>query len=221
VPAVAGAVLGLLCLAPAALLALPAANNADETAEPFWMGLVYLGEAPALLAAILAALILLMAVTVSPPRPLRQWRRRPAVFTAVIAAGAILAGLGIHGLGAGHVAIGSCTPKVPSGVEDPPAAHMSYLSRVYISRQATDDQRNLAQAAIGRGYGGGFTFSGGPAASGFTDAFCGHGRVAAEVAGTLPGYWTVDLSSPGLFGGLAAEVIVMPGVVAVQHVPTD
>ena len=79
----------------------------------------------------------------------------------------------------------------------------------------------MAQAAIGRGYGGGLTFSGDPRSSDFTDAFCTHGRVSPDVADALPLYWTVDLASPGLFGGLAAEASVMPGVVAVQHVPTD
>jgi hypothetical protein len=79
----------------------------------------------------------------------------------------------------------------------------------------------LAQAAIGRGFGGGFTFNGGPRSSGFADAYCVHGRISEPLAESLPWYWTVDLASPGLFGGLAAEVMAMPGVVAVQHVPTN
>jgi hypothetical protein len=139
--------------------------------------------------------------------------RRP---WALIALAAVLLGLTVY-----NVIPGTCRPTVPTGIQDPPEAAMSYESRVFIAPDATDEQRNLAQAAIGRGHGGGLGFNAGTHSSGFTDAFCGHGRVSGTVAAELPWYWTVDLASPGLFQGLAAEVSVMPGVVAVQHLPAD
>ena len=224
--ALAGAVVCVLGVIPAALLALPVSLSADETAAPFWQGLAYIGRKPAMLDGAVAVFIMVAAVAQEPPfwlRPpaLRALLRRPAVLTAVIAVATILIGLGLYRLDTRHLQVGSCTPSVPSGVENPPGASLSYLSRVFVSPQATADQRNLAQAAIGRGYGGGFTFSGDPRSSDFTDAFCGRGRVSPEAADALPLYWTVDLASPGLFDGLAAEVSVMPGVVAVQHVTTD
>jgi hypothetical protein len=230
VPVLVGAVFCVLGVVPAALLAVPA-QSADETAAPFWQGFAYFGTMPAMLAGLAAALIVGVAVAQKPPHRLQQWRRhaaswpgtlrrRPSVLITLIAATTILIGLGLYRLDTGQLAAGSCTPSTPSGIEDPPSARLSYLARVFISPQATADQRNLAQAAIGRGFGGGYTFNGGPRSSGFTDAFCGRGRVSAEIADALPWYWTVDLASPGLFDGLAAEVIVMPGVVAVQHVPT-
>lgn len=209
----AGGILCVLGMVPAALLGLPFGRPADETAAPFWHGLVYLGTVPALLSGLAAAVMLATAVAYRPPR----WLRKPSALVALAAAVGVVAALGVYRLGATDD--GSCTPSVPAGVQDPPAARLSYLSRVFISQRATDDQRNLAQAAIGRGYGGGFTFHGGPAAAGFTDAFCARGGVPAGAAAALPGYWTVDLESPGLFGGLANEVIGMPGVVAVQHLP--
>ena len=43
-------------------------------------------------------------------------------------------------------------------------------------------------------------------------------NVPAAAVSALPYFWTVDLESPGLFAGLAAEVTALPGVVAVQHV---
>lgn len=224
-----GTVFVVLGIVPAALLALPP-RSTDETAAPFWQGLAYFGTKPAMLAGIVAALIVGAAAARKPAHRPGNWRRhaarwpgalrrRPSALVALIAAATVLTGLGLYRLDTGRPAAGSCTPSTPSGVENPPSARLSYLSRVFISPQATADQRNLAQAAIGRGFGGGLTFSGDPRSSGFTDAFCGHGRVPAEAADVLPRYWTVDLASPGLFDGLAAEVIVMPGVVAVQHVP--
>jgi hypothetical protein len=219
-----GAVFALICLLPAVLSGLPG-SVADETESPFWQGLVDLGTAPAMLAGLLALLIL-GCVTLLSPRPwshrtsrapgTRALWRRPSPVIALIAVGAILAGLALRH----DPPTQSCLPSAPSGITDPPSARMSYLSRVYLDPKATDDQRNLAQAAIGRGFGGGLTFDGGPRSPTFGRAYCGYSRIPAAEAETLPWYWTVDLSSPGLFGGLAAEVMAMPGVVAAQHVPT-
>jgi hypothetical protein len=131
----------------------------------------------------------------------------------------LVLGLGGFVLVTHHVLPGSCTPSAPAGIVDPPEARMSYRARVFLSRQATDDERNLAEAAIWRGMGGSSSYAGDPGSGDFLAAYCPRGRVRAGVAEALPRHWTVRLASPGLFGGLAAEMIVMPGVVAVQHLP--
>ena len=228
-PAATGAVLAVLCVVPAALLALASGGPADETAAPSWQGLGFALTMPTALFGILAALPLLIAAAQRPRRPAQRrrqaatWlggvRRRPRSVVALTAAAALLTGIGAYALVTQRLVPGSCTPSVPAGVVDPPAARMSNRARVFISAHATDDQRNLAQAAIGRGHGGGLSFAGDPRTADFLSPFCDHGRVAAGVAERLPRYWIVELSSPGLFGGLAAETAVMPGVVAVQHVP--
>jgi hypothetical protein len=120
-PAAAGAVLGVLCVVPAALLALSSGGQADETAAPGGHGLGFALTTPAVLFGVVAALLLLVAAVQRPPRRLPRWRRRPLVALLAVAA--------------------------------------------------------------------------------------------------LPRYWTVELASPGLFGGLAGEMMAMPCVVAVQHLP--
>ena len=212
----AGGIFVVLGVVPSALSALPGESTASETAAPYWQQLVYLGFFPAALSAAAAAVLIFAAVVLRGRRHVRgavKWTaRRPRV--ALVAVVAVLLGLGVY-----HLVPGSCRPSVPVGVQDPPDAALSYESRVFIAPDATDDQRNLAQAAIGRGFGGSFDFHAGTHSPGFTDAFCGHGRVSGPVAAELPWYWTVSLPSPGLFQGLAADVSVMPGVVAVQHLP--
>jgi len=229
-PAATGAVLGVLCVVPATLLTLSGGGPADETAAPSWQGLAFAETTPTVLFGIVAALVLLAAAAQRPPHRLPQWRRwaakplgvvvrrGPSAVVALTAAVSLLTGLGVYRLVTQHTLPGSCTPSVPSGIVDPPSARMSHQARVFISARATEDQRNLAEAAIGRGYGGSASFTGGPRSSGFTGPYCSHGQVRAEVAEALPRFWTVELASPGLFGGLAAEMIAMPAVVAVQHV---
>jgi hypothetical protein len=226
-PAAAG-VLAVLCVVPAALLTLMSGGPADETAAPSWDGLPVTLTTPAHLVGVLATLVLLSATALRPPRRLRRWwhrttkllsapRRRPA---ALIAVAALLAGPVLYTTTAGSPTSAACTPTVPVGVVDPPDARMSYQARVFISPHVTDDQRNLAEAAIWRGLGGSQTFAGGPRADDFLTPFCPHGRVDDTVADKLPHHWTVDLASPGLFGGLAAEMMTMPGIVGVHHLPT-
>jgi hypothetical protein len=228
-PAATGAVLAVLCVVPAALLTLSSGGPADETAAPSWQGLGLALRTPAVLAGAVAGLLLLVAAVQRPPARLAHWRRRVATWpgvlrrrprraVAVTAAASLLAGLGVYGLVTRQLMPASCRPSVPAGIVDPPDARMGYQARVFISRQATDDERNLAQAAIGRGLGGGMVFAWDLDAPGFSAPYCAHGRLDEEVAEALPGHWTVDLASPGLFGGLAAELMMMPGVVAVQHV---
>ncbi|GAA3935005.1 hypothetical protein [Actinoplanes auranticolor] len=229
-PVAVGAVLAVLCVVPATLLALSSDGRADETAAPSWQGLAFSLRTPAVLFGLLAALLLFLAAVQRPPRRLPQWqrqatrgldlaRRRPVAAVALAAVTSLLTGLGLYALVTQQLLPGSCTPAVPSGIVDPPSARTSDKARVFIDRQATEDQRNLAQAAIWRGMGGSPEFAGDPRAPGFLSAYCSHGRVDSEVAERLPSHWSVELTSPGLFRGLAAEMMAMPGVVAVQHVP--
>ena len=213
-----GIVLGIL---PGALLSIPTENTASETASPYWQGLVYLGLFPAVLSAIGAVLMLGVCLLIRAQPLFRaiatgwaELRRRPRAFRSSVLVVVLLAGLGLF-----RVTFWTCDPAVPSGIEDPPQAALSYRTRIFIDAKATDDQRNLAQAAIGRGNGGGLTFNAGTASPGFTGAFCGSGRLPGNQAADLPWFWTVDLASPGMFLGLAAEAMTMPGVVAAQHVP--
>ena len=214
----AGALCCVLGVLPAALLALPdAGGGADETESPYWQGLVYFGSGPAALAGIVAMLMVAVVFVAKPPA---VWARHrtgllAALLVAVVAGGA---GLGMSTLGTPHLAVGSCTPAVPSGVVDPPSARLSYRSRIFIDPATPAEERNLIEAAFRRSFGGGYNFSGRPT-PGFTDAFCGHGQVAGDVADKLPWYWSIDLGSPGLFGGMADEVKGMPGIVAIQHLP--
>jgi hypothetical protein len=214
-----GATCCVLGVLPAALFALPGGGAADETYSPYWQGFAYLGTGPATLAGIVAAL---MVAAVVLRRHATAWagqlRRRPRLLTALVTAGVVLAGLGLYRTETRHLAAGSCTPAVPSGIVDPPSARLSYRSRIFIDPATAPEDRNLIEAAFHRALGGGSTFNGRPT-PGFTDAFCDHGRVAAEVTDTLPWYWSVDLGSPGLFAGIADEVKGMPGIVAVQHLP--
>lgn len=215
-PAATGAVLAVLCVVPAALLAVSGDGRADETAGPTWQGLGFALRTPAVLFAVLAGLLLVIAVAQRPPR----WRlpRRPRPAVVLVAVVSLLSGIGVYTVVTGHLMPGSCTPSVPAGIVDPPDARHSDRARVYLSRQATVDQRNLAEAAIWRGLGGSQDFAGDPRAPGFTTPYCKRGRIDAALAETLPQHWTVQLASPGLFGGLANEMMAMPGVLAVEHV---
>jgi hypothetical protein len=211
-PAATGAVLAVLCVVPASLLAVTGDGQADETAGPTWQGLGFAMTVPAVLTGVLASLLLTIAVAQRPP----QWRLpRRAVLLTVVAS--LLIGAGLYSVVTGYLLPGACRPVVPAGVIDPPEAREGVRARVFLSRQATVDQRNLAQAAIWRGLGGSQDFAGDPRAPGFATAYCERGRIDGDVAETLPQHWTVRLVSPGLFGGLANEMMAMPGVVAVEH----
>jgi hypothetical protein len=217
-PAATGAVLAVLCVVPAALLAVSGDGRADETAGPTWQGLGFALTAPVVLFGLFAGLLLLIAAVQRPPRWRPALPRRPRRAIALAAVAALLTGAGVYSLVTGYLMPGSCTPSVPAGIVDPPEAREGGRARVYLSRQATVDQRNLAQAAIWRGLGGSQDFAGDPRAPGFTTPYCEHGRIDDDVAETLPQHWTVELASPGLFGGLANEMMATPGVVAVEHI---
>ncbi|SNY24986.1 hypothetical protein [Paractinoplanes atraurantiacus] len=111
-----------------------------------------------------------------------------------------------------------CTPSGPPA--DLPAAEVasSLLARVYVTGDASDDQRNIAEAAIWHVPSvRTMTWSADVTDQDFRDAYCGGGRINGASRATLPPFWQLELSSPGAFGGLVAEVGKLPGVAAVRH----
>ncbi|WP_144120880.1 hypothetical protein [Catellatospora sichuanensis] len=112
---------------------------------------------------------------------------------------------------------------VPTGPPDESDTHASPLSRtawVFVSPQATPAQVNLVQDAIHRVTA---TTSSAvnrdPRSREFQTAYCGDAQLPEAVGRTLPWYFTVNLTSPGAFAALVAEVANVPGVVAVRHAP--
>jgi hypothetical protein len=152
--------------------------------------------------------------------------------------GWVIAGLGLAALGAARprvlipvvavligaagwqsaAAAASCTPSGPPAVL--PAADVAYsrLARVYVAQDATPEQRNLAEAAMGRVWGTrGWSFHYDPTDEQYRYAYCDGGRLAGDSGMRVPYFWEIELSSPGVFPALEAEVGGMPGVVAVRH----
>ncbi|GAA4604714.1 hypothetical protein BJY16_005114 [Actinoplanes octamycinicus] len=111
-----------------------------------------------------------------------------------------------------------CTPSGPPA--DLPAAEVAYslVARVYVTADATDDQRNIAQAAIWHVPSvRTMAWSADVTDQEFRDAYCDGGPVHGASKATVPGFWLLELSSPGAFEGLVAEVGSLPGVAAVRH----
>jgi hypothetical protein len=111
----------------------------------------------------------------------------------------------------------------PSGVPAEPPAEQTRLAmtvHVFIRQDTTADQRNLIQAAIARVWGTwAFNFYYDPTAPEYADAYCGGRSLPAGTGATLPYFWRVDISSPGVFAGLEAEVAGLPGVLGVRRAP--
>ncbi|MFI6070014.1 hypothetical protein ACIA5C_00320 [Actinoplanes sp. NPDC051343] len=94
---------------------------------------------------------------------------------------------------------------------------LSYTSRVFIRPQTSVEQRNLIEAAIFRNPGTrGSNFNYDPSSPAYRDAYCDGAPLPPGAGKELPYFWDVDLSSPGVLSGLAAEVGTMPGVIAVE-----
>ena len=238
----------LLLMLPAMLLSLHPVVQAMQTpdervTEPFWMGLVYLGDGPAILAGFLALGIL--PVSALPPsaaalqdrirrgratrRRLRRalsprgLRQRPVTFVALLTAVAMLSVVGLQkadtALAAGRQ---QCAPTVPPPAPDPADTRLSRVSRVFVSTQTTPDQLNLIQAAIRRVVAvSGSNFNRDSLSAEFRATYCGDARLPQALGRILPWYFTVWFSSPGAFGALEAEVGRMPGVLAVQRAARD
>jgi hypothetical protein len=171
---------------------------------------------PALL---FAGVMVLLAAT-----PRRSERSRPARVVAFGAAAAALVAAGFadrvpqlaESARSAAAADRTCVLATPAW-ESANGDRLSYLARVFIRPETTAEQRNLIDAAIARNPGmRGFTFYFDPASAAYRNAYCGGAPLPAGAGRDLPYFWEVDLSSPGVLPGLAAEVATMPGVVAVK-----
>jgi hypothetical protein len=216
------AVLALVCLVPAALIRGGTAPD-GQLIEPWWVGLVYLGEVPAVVSAILAGVIL--AVAAWPRRPLPGWARahsRPIMLTALAVVAAVGTTAWVSQARPAWAGMATCRP---TGVPAEPPARDTRYSRstyVYVSQESTPEQRNYIEAAIFRVMGAGAgNFSYDPRSPEFSAAYCGDATLDPEAGRELPYFFAVDLSSPGAFPALVAEVQAMPGVVGVRHALVD
>ncbi|AEV83104.1 hypothetical protein ACWT_2085 [Actinoplanes sp. SE50] len=111
-----------------------------------------------------------------------------------------------------------CTPSGPPAALPAAEVATGLTARVYVTGDASAEQRNIAQAAIWHVPSVRSTaWSGDVTDQDYRDAYCGGGRITGASRATLPGFWLVELSSPGGFDGLVAEVGGLPGVAAVRH----
>ena len=187
--------------------------------EKFFLGLrgVLIGLwQPALL---FACVMLLLAST-----PRRSEWSRPARIVAFGAAVLALVSVGFAGRAqrfvesARSAAAADRTCVLAAPVWDATnGGPLSYQARIFILPRTTAEQRNLVDAAIARNPGmRGFNFSFDPTSAAYRDAYCDGAPLPPEAGKDLPYFWDVDLSSPGVLPGLAAEVGSLPGVVAVK-----
>ncbi|MFI5842554.1 hypothetical protein ACIA8K_22880 [Catenuloplanes sp. NPDC051500] len=176
--------------------------------EPFWRPLFYDITAFATVLLMLLAVIAVAVAALQRPFPLPRLRgllRRPPVWRAGLAAASVA-----HVAVAGLWLAGAVRPCDPDGVPEPltgAQARTSTEARVYVSPAATDDQRNLIQAAIGRA-GGGYSWHPQRAA---------HGPITLMGCGTAVPWFEIFYDSPGMAERLEHEVSGMPGVVAIRQ----
>ena len=238
----------LFLMLPALLLSLPAIlqwiGPPDErVTEPFWAGLVYLGDGPAILAGFLVLGILPVSALPRSPAALqdrirqgratrrrlrralslRGLRQRPVTFVALLTGVAMLSVVGLQKADTALAAERQqCAPRVPPAAADPADTRLSRVSRIFVSTQATPDQLNLIEAAIHRVTAtAGYSFNRDSLSADFRTTYCGDARLPQALGRILPWYYTVWFSSPGAFGALEAEVGLMPGVLAVQLAARD
>ena len=183
-----------------------------------FVGLFCLTGAPARALAVIA---LLPPAIVAVRRPVLSGRAPVARLTVV--------GLVVAALGAGatvwytqapasSAGRPACNPSGPPAERPAEQTRLSMTARVFIRQDTTPEQRNYIEAAIARVWGTrAFSFHYDPAAPEYEDAYCGGRPLPAGAGATLPYFWQVDVSSPGVVPGLAAEVAGMPGVLAVRR----
>jgi hypothetical protein len=112
---------------------------------------------------------------------------------------------------------GSCTPSGPPPSPSAEDAAGSDLARVFVRQDSTDEQRNLAQAAINRVWGAGASsFHYDPASAEYRYAYCDGRRLAGDSGSRMPYFWEVAVSGPNRLPALVAEVEHLPGVAAVR-----
>ncbi|MDI6102455.1 hypothetical protein QLQ12_27930 [Actinoplanes sp. NEAU-A12] len=112
---------------------------------------------------------------------------------------------------------GSCTPSGPPPNPSAEDAAGSNLARVFVHQDSTDEQRNLAEAAINRVWGAGASsFHYDPTSAEYRYAYCDGRRLAGESGNRMPYFWEVAVSGPNRLPALVAEVEHLPGVAAVR-----
>jgi hypothetical protein len=169
-----------------------------------WTSLDQLAQAPTTLA--LGLGLLALATATLPARP-----------RAVAGAALVLITVGAMTGWPGWARPG-CTPSGPPA--DLPATEVasSLLARVYVAEDVSDDQRNIAEAAIWHVPSvRTMAWSADVTDQDWRDAYCGGGLIMGASRTTLPQFWQIELSSPGAFEGLVAEVGHLPAVAAVRH----
>ncbi|GIM90540.1 hypothetical protein [Paractinoplanes toevensis] len=207
------AVAGLVVLLPTvAFTMLWAAGNSDlQPPEQVWFvgqrGVLAVFWQPAL---VFACAMILLAVL--PRRRVTAIGAAAAALALAVFAGRLPA-LVEHLPQPATAAAKACVPAMPAGG----GARLSYLTYVFIRPATTPEQRNYIQAAISRIPGAAaFNFYYDPTSEAYREAYCHGGALPAGAGATLPYFWAIDLTSPGVYEGLAAEVGAMPGVVAVR-----
>jgi hypothetical protein len=219
--ALAGTLTGvaLAFLLPAVLISGNGLPIGHPSVSPFWTGLIYLGRGGAVWSGYFA--IGVLAIAAIPRRRPRLPRWRPVL------AGSTVAVLLATGTGFGWyrsaqpaaAGVRECKPLVPPALPAGVDVRLSRVARVFVSQTATADERNLLNAAIFRVTGTtGYNFYSEPLDQHFRAAYCGSVHLPLATARTLPWFFDVDLSSPGVYPALEAEVRHLPPVVGVQHV---
>lgn len=214
-------------------LLLPATTNAVQvlvapqdgpSTTPFWSGLGHPGASPAVVAGILAVAALLVGVLSGSGSTLLPRTRRPSrsVIALVAVVAAILSTTGWYaGARPSWADVAACVPSAPPAEPKPEEVRLSRAARVFIRHDAPPEQRNLAEAAIHRVWGStGTAFHSDHTSPVYRDAYCAGAPLPPGTGETLPHFWDVWLSSPGVFPALVAELGAMPGVVAVQRMPS-
>jgi hypothetical protein len=201
----------LLLVAPATVQGVRAWWRTDPAyppTEPFWRPLFYDITAFATVLLMLLAAIAVLVAALQRPFPLPRLRgllTRPPVWRAGLAAASV-ALVAV----AGMWLTGAVQPCDPDGVPEPltgAPARTSKDARVYVDPAATDDQRNLIQAAVGR-TGGGYSWHPQRSAG---------GPIGLLGCGAATPWFEIFYDSPGMTERLEHELAGLPGVVAVRQ----
>lgn len=217
--------LAVLMLGPTVLLSLdPIVQRLSDPPEPvvtpYWNALTYLGDFFAVIAGCLALAALLVGLIPERSAWHRARRRRlPGAIAFVLVVASVVA-IGWIRSAPEVRADRACTPAVP-----PPArgdTHLTRKARVFVRSGTSPEQLNLITVASRRAWGGVGELKWDPMAPEFQHTYCGAGAsMPAQVAVTMPWYFVADLSSPGVFPALDAELSGMPGVIAVRKAERD
>lgn len=202
-----GAVFAGITLVVAALLVLLASQHHPPSPRPeneaLWAMLWNLHDGAALV-----VLFPALAAVVSAALPGRVQVAACAALTVVVLGAAS---------GVPTWLRGSCTPSGPPPNPSAEDAAGSDLARVFVRQDSTDEQRNLAEAAINRVWGAmASSFHQDPASVEYRYAYCDGRRLAGDSGNRMPYFWEVAVSGSNRLPALVAEVGHLPGVVAVR-----